>query len=76
MEDPEQAFIEYASLRTDEARDPQRSTHIHGSINTITIHPKQQSDPHDDELEGNKEEEKISWEDININRDSKAVEEE
>ncbi|GJX32356.1 MAK10-like protein [Tanacetum coccineum] len=68
MEDPEQAFVEYASSRTDEAggalpsdtvknpklstspvlssrsyptEDPQCSTH--GSINAITIHPKQQS---------------------------------
>ncbi|GJZ41773.1 MAK10-like protein [Tanacetum coccineum] len=51
MEDPEQAFVEYASSRTDEAgvlsarsyptEDPQCSTHIHSSINTITIHPKQ-----------------------------------
>ncbi|GJY49105.1 MAK10-like protein [Tanacetum coccineum] len=27
--------------------DPQCSTHIHGSINTITIHPKQQNDSRD-----------------------------
>ncbi|GJV59014.1 hypothetical protein Tco_1465114 [Tanacetum coccineum] len=57
MEDPEQAFVEYASSRTDEAgvlsarsyptKDPQCSTHIHGSINTITIHPKQQNDSRD-----------------------------
>ncbi|GJW52349.1 hypothetical protein Tco_0093700 [Tanacetum coccineum] len=36
---------------------PQCSTHIHGSINTVTIHPKQQSDSHDDEPEEIKEEE-------------------
>ncbi|GJW22888.1 hypothetical protein Tco_0033510 [Tanacetum coccineum] len=47
--------------------DPQCSTHIHGSINTITIHPKQQSDSHDDKPEENKEEEKSSREDINTN---------
>ncbi|GJZ33526.1 hypothetical protein Tco_0578962 [Tanacetum coccineum] len=41
MEDPEQAFAEYASSRTNEAGDPQCSTHIHSSINAITIHPKQ-----------------------------------
>ncbi|GJW26183.1 hypothetical protein Tco_0039994 [Tanacetum coccineum] len=70
MENPEQAFVEYASSRTDEAggntaydndqepeiccgthpvssarsyptTDPQCSTQIHSSINTITIHPKQ-----------------------------------
>ncbi|GJZ43349.1 hypothetical protein Tco_0590604 [Tanacetum coccineum] len=130
MEDPEQAYVEYASLRTDEARglvsnfmasqdarlskfesdskqqqgemtnqidtcvensstidtgtclsdmvknpklrtypvssacsyptmDPQCSTQIHSLINTITIHPKQQSDPHD-RTKGNKEEERDS----------------
>ncbi|GJX70281.1 zinc finger, CCHC-type containing protein [Tanacetum coccineum] len=122
MEDPEQAFVEYASSRTDEAgdarlskfkanfkqqqsemtnkidivlkaitnriagalpsdtvknpklnintttlvlsarsyptEDPQCSTHIHGSINTITIHPKQQSNSHDDKPEENGGEEK------------------
>ncbi|GKB92696.1 retrotransposon ORF1 [Tanacetum coccineum] len=68
MKDPEQAFVEYASSRTDEAgedipsntvknlklsttlvlsahsyptEDPQCSTHIHSSINAITIHLKQ-----------------------------------
>ncbi|GJZ91430.1 hypothetical protein Tco_0663357 [Tanacetum coccineum] len=76
MENPKQAFVEYASSRTDEAgvkgddqiagtlpsdmvknpklgthlvssacshptTDPQCSTQIHNSINTITIHPKQ-----------------------------------
>ncbi|GJV08446.1 hypothetical protein Tco_1346102 [Tanacetum coccineum] len=115
MEDPEQAFVEYASLRIDEAggkwytfkleqknlgemtnkidtvlktitdqiagalpsntvmnpklgthpvssarsyttMDPQCSTQIHSSINTITIHPKQQSDSRDDKTEENGEE--------------------
>ncbi|GJS02640.1 hypothetical protein Tco_0319148 [Tanacetum coccineum] len=37
------------SARSYLTEDPQCSTHIHGSINTITIHPKQQSDSHDDE---------------------------
>ncbi|GJT46456.1 hypothetical protein Tco_0955171 [Tanacetum coccineum] len=131
MEDPEQAFVEYASSRTDKAgdarlskfkanfkqqqsemtnkidtvlkaitdriagalpsdtvknpklninstnlvlsacsyptEDPKCSTHIHGLINTITIHPKQQSDSHDYKPEENKEKEKISREDINTN---------
>ncbi|GJY86665.1 hypothetical protein Tco_0500691 [Tanacetum coccineum] len=88
MENPEQAFVEYASSRTDEAggalhcgtvknpklnvnstslvlstrsyptEDPQCLTHIHGLINTITIHPKQQSDSHEDMPKENKEEEK------------------
>ncbi|GJX09706.1 hypothetical protein Tco_0199565 [Tanacetum coccineum] len=32
------------SSRSYQIKDPQCSTHTHGSINTITIHPKQQSD--------------------------------
>ncbi|GJT20558.1 hypothetical protein Tco_0890495 [Tanacetum coccineum] len=117
MEDPEQAFVEYASLRIDEAgdarlskfeadfkqqqskmtnkintvlkaitdrlagslpsdmvknpklstslvlcarsyptEDPQCSTHIHDSINTITIHPKQQNDSHDGMVEEEEQE--------------------
>ncbi|GJT39767.1 hypothetical protein Tco_0939632 [Tanacetum coccineum] len=90
MEDPEQAFLEYASSRTGQARsdtvknpklstssvlyarsyptkDPQFSTHIHGSINAITIHPKQQSDSHDDEPAKSGEEEKDSLENTNTN---------
>ncbi|GKF92008.1 hypothetical protein Tco_0278727, partial [Tanacetum coccineum] len=46
--------------------DPQCSTHIHGLINAVTIHPKQQSDPHDDRTEENEEEEKVSPENINV----------
>ncbi|GJR79388.1 MAK10-like protein [Tanacetum coccineum] len=45
MENPEQAFVEYASLRTDEAKHPQCSTQIHSSINANTIHPKQPEEP-------------------------------
>ncbi|GKC34405.1 MAK10-like protein [Tanacetum coccineum] len=69
MEDPEQAFVEYASSRTDEAgaEEPQCSTHIHGSINAITIHPKQQSDSHDDEPAESEEGEKDSPENTNTN---------
>ncbi|GJR67408.1 hypothetical protein Tco_0013473 [Tanacetum coccineum] len=33
------------STRSYPTDDPQCSTHIHGSINTVTIHPKQQSNP-------------------------------
>ncbi|GJR08545.1 hypothetical protein Tco_0791197 [Tanacetum coccineum] len=103
MEDPEQAFVEYASSRTDEAGvlkaitdrikgalpsdtiknlklstspvllacsyptlDPQCSTHVHGSMNVIMIHPKQQSDTHDDKIRENEEEEKVSPENINV----------
>ncbi|GJU55504.1 hypothetical protein Tco_1229218 [Tanacetum coccineum] len=77
MEDPEQAFVEYASSRTDEAgvlsahsyptEEPQSLTHIHGSINAITIHPNQQSDSHDDEPTESKEEENDSSKNTNTN---------
>ncbi|GKE74373.1 hypothetical protein Tco_1536414, partial [Tanacetum coccineum] len=137
MEDPEQAFVEYASSRTDEARglvsnfmasqdamskfeadfkqqqsemtnkidtvlkaitdriagvlpsntvknpklstypvlyarsypteDRQCSTHIHGSINAITIHPKKQSKSHDEKPKENEEEEKDNPENIHVN---------
>nr|GEW07150.1 MAK10-like protein [Tanacetum cinerariifolium] len=81
MKDPEQAFVEYASLRTDEAgeyfpvlstrsyatKDPQCSTHVHGLINAVTIHPKKQSDSHDDKTRKNEEEEKDDPENIHIN---------
>nr|GEV62058.1 MAK10-like protein [Tanacetum cinerariifolium] len=55
------------SARSYPTEDPQCSTHIHGSINTITIHPKQQSDSHDDKPEENKGEENNIQEDINTN---------
>nr|GEZ35586.1 hypothetical protein [Tanacetum cinerariifolium] len=48
MENPEQAFVECASLCTDEAGDPQCLTQIHGSINTITVY---QSNPYNDKQE-------------------------
>nr|GEU79843.1 reverse transcriptase [Tanacetum cinerariifolium] len=104
MQDPEQAFVEYASSRTDEARvlkvitdriagalpsntvknpklstslvlsahsylnmDPQCSAHIHGSINTITIHSEKQSDSYEEKAKENEEEEKDSSENINVN---------
>ncbi|GKA27702.1 hypothetical protein Tco_0713870 [Tanacetum coccineum] len=47
--------------------DPQCSTHTHGSINTITIYPKQQSNYHDDKPERNKEEEKERPKNIDTN---------
>ncbi|GKE48735.1 hypothetical protein Tco_1479993, partial [Tanacetum coccineum] len=54
MENPEQAFVDYASLHTDKAGGK-------CSINAITIHPKQQSDFYD-KTEENKEEERDSSE--------------
>ncbi|GJW38296.1 putative polyprotein [Tanacetum coccineum] len=50
-------FLSACSYPTE---DPQCSTHIHGLINTITIHPKKQSDSHDDKPTESKEEEKDS----------------
>ncbi|GKB59999.1 MAK10-like protein [Tanacetum coccineum] len=48
-------------------KDPQCSTHIHGSINAIKIHLKQQSDSYDDEPTESGEEEKDSPENTNTN---------
>ncbi|GKA58574.1 hypothetical protein Tco_0757762 [Tanacetum coccineum] len=77
MKNSEQAFVEYASSRTDEAgvlsthsyltNDPQCSTHIHGSINTIIVYPKQQSNSHDDKSEENDEEEENKTKNIDTN---------
>nr|GEV33861.1 hypothetical protein [Tanacetum cinerariifolium] len=39
------------AARSYPTEDPQCSTHIHGSINTITIHPKQQSNSRDSKAE-------------------------
>ncbi|GJU99654.1 MAK10-like protein [Tanacetum coccineum] len=47
--------------------DPQCSTHIHGSINAITIHPKQQGESHNDKPEENEEGEKDNPENIHVN---------
>nr|GEW32271.1 hypothetical protein [Tanacetum cinerariifolium] len=55
------------SARSYLTEDPQCSTHIYGSINTITIHLKQQSGSHDDKPKENEGEEKNNQEDINTN---------
>ncbi|GKA57966.1 hypothetical protein Tco_0757154 [Tanacetum coccineum] len=55
------------STRSYPTIDPQCSTHIHGSINAITINPKQQIDSHDDEPIESEEEEKDSQENTNTN---------
>ncbi|GJX32852.1 zinc finger, CCHC-type containing protein [Tanacetum coccineum] len=44
------------SARSYRTEDPQCSTHIHGSINTITIHPKQQNNSRDSMAEEEKRE--------------------
>ncbi|GJV44725.1 hypothetical protein Tco_1429261 [Tanacetum coccineum] len=58
MEDPEQAFVEYASSCTDEAG---------GSINTITIHSEKQSDSYDEKAKENEEEEKDNSKYFHVN---------
>ncbi|GKC68829.1 hypothetical protein Tco_1101427 [Tanacetum coccineum] len=45
--------------------DPQCSTHIHGSINTITIHPKQQNNSYDCMADEEEQERKGDLEDTN-----------
>nr|GEU93374.1 putative reverse transcriptase domain-containing protein [Tanacetum cinerariifolium] len=47
--------------------DPQCSTHIHGSINAITIHFEKQSDSYDKKAKENEKAEKDSLENIHIN---------
>ncbi|GJX68142.1 hypothetical protein Tco_0303869 [Tanacetum coccineum] len=49
------------------AEDLQCSTHVYGSINTITIHPEQQSDSQDGRTKENEEEEKDKPENIHFN---------
>ncbi|GJU52398.1 hypothetical protein Tco_1226112 [Tanacetum coccineum] len=46
------------SARSHPTMDPQCSTQIHSSINTITIHLKQQNDSCNDKTEDNEEEER------------------
>ncbi|GJT60057.1 hypothetical protein Tco_1003590 [Tanacetum coccineum] len=67
VKNPKLSTYPVLSARSYPTEDLQCSTHMHGSINTITIHPKQQSDSHDDKPEENEEEEKSSQEDINTN---------
>nr|GEY69271.1 MAK10-like protein [Tanacetum cinerariifolium] len=58
MKDPEQAFVEYTSSRTDESG---------GLINTIIIHSEKQSGSYDENAKENEEEEKDSPKNINVN---------
>ncbi|GKA16588.1 hypothetical protein Tco_0696335 [Tanacetum coccineum] len=45
VKNPKLGNHQFLSARSYPTMDPQCSTQIHSSINTITIHPKQQSDP-------------------------------
>ncbi|GJY69044.1 hypothetical protein Tco_0472026 [Tanacetum coccineum] len=60
MEDPKQAFVEYASSCIDEEGE------VHGSINVVTICHEQQSDPQDGRAKENEEEEEDKLENIHF----------
>ncbi|GJS54413.1 MAK10-like protein [Tanacetum coccineum] len=47
VKNPKLSTFVVLSARSYPTKDPQCSTHIHGSINTITMHPKQQNDSRD-----------------------------
>ncbi|GJR66636.1 hypothetical protein Tco_0012701 [Tanacetum coccineum] len=53
------------SARSYPTEDPQFSTHIHGLINTIMIHPKQQSNSHDSKADEEERERKGDPKDTN-----------
>nr|GEX06837.1 MAK10-like protein [Tanacetum cinerariifolium] len=55
------------SARSYPTKDSQCSAHVHGSINAVTIIPKQQSDSHDDRIKEIKEEEKDNAKNIHVN---------
>ncbi|GKD79367.1 hypothetical protein Tco_1341988 [Tanacetum coccineum] len=55
------------SARSYPIMDPQCSTHVHGSINAVTIHSEKQSDSYDKKEKDNEEEEKDSPENIHVN---------
>ncbi|GJX89076.1 MAK10-like protein [Tanacetum coccineum] len=67
VKNPKLSTSPVLSARSYPTKDPQCSTHIHGSINAITIHPKQQSKSHDDKPEENEEEYKDNPENIHVN---------
>ncbi|GKB47335.1 hypothetical protein Tco_0898088 [Tanacetum coccineum] len=58
VKNPKLSTYPVFSARSYPTEDPQCSTHIHGSINTITIHPKQKSKFHNDEVAKSEEDEK------------------
>ncbi|GKE14839.1 MAK10-like protein [Tanacetum coccineum] len=67
VKNPKMSTYLVLSARSYPTEDPQCSTHIHGLINAITIHPKQQSESHDEKPKENKEEEKDNLENIHVN---------
>ncbi|GJU00883.1 hypothetical protein Tco_1111221 [Tanacetum coccineum] len=67
VKNPKLSTYPILSARSYPTEDPQCSTHVHGSINAIIIHPKQQSESRDDKPEENVEEEKDNPENIHAN---------
>ncbi|GJU29061.1 MAK10-like protein [Tanacetum coccineum] len=67
VKNPKLSISPVLSARCYPTEDPQCSTLIHGSINAVTIHPKHQSDFHDDEPAESEEKEKDSPKNSNTN---------
>ncbi|GJT58976.1 hypothetical protein Tco_1002509 [Tanacetum coccineum] len=67
VKNPKLSTSPVLSARSYPTKDLQCSTHVHGSINAITIHPKQQSDPHNNKPAEGEEEENDSPENTNTN---------
>ncbi|GJZ75611.1 hypothetical protein Tco_0640076 [Tanacetum coccineum] len=67
VKNPKLSTYPVLSARSYPTKDPQCSTHVHGSINAVIIHPKQQSDSHDDRTEESEEEENDNPENIHVN---------
>ncbi|GKD80574.1 hypothetical protein Tco_1347413 [Tanacetum coccineum] len=67
VKNPKLSTYPLLSARSYPTEDPQCSTYVHGSINAVTIHPKQQSDSRDDTTEENEEEETDNSENIHVN---------
>ncbi|GJX61589.1 hypothetical protein Tco_0294489 [Tanacetum coccineum] len=67
VKNPKQSTYPVLSAHSYPIEDPQCSTHVHGSISAVTIHPKQKSKSLDDKPEENREEEKNNLENIHAN---------
>nr|GEV87715.1 ribonuclease H-like domain-containing protein [Tanacetum cinerariifolium] len=65
VKNPKLSISPVLSARSYPTIDPQCSTHIQGSINTITIHPKQQNDSRDSIAEEYEQEREGDPEDTN-----------
>ncbi|GJU58242.1 hypothetical protein Tco_1236008 [Tanacetum coccineum] len=67
VKNPKLSTSPVLSARSYPTKDSQCLTHTHGSINAVTIHPKQQSDSHDSEPAESEEEENDSPDNTNTN---------